>query len=456
MRCLCVMLQMLDKTRYTKITYVSDEHEKRLAVNSKLFKSYKNFDGGVSEICSAYGRIKLQVPNYIATHVLLSAKKCLLSFVYDFLLSYISIEKFAICLTDTDSVYCMFAGTSLEDSVDADKRQEFEHIRRDFCGIQRHPKSVLARNCCSNCELADNKTPLYWKCEQVSTKMISLTSKTYICVNENDTNKTTNTKMSCKGVNKRVVMANNPYRLYKSVMESQQSFGSTNTGFRNINDHMYTYKCQRLAFPFLYLKRAFVQGENIPVGVYTQGYIDLTLIQAPKHYFCIQTDAPVLDADYDKNAFRFEDYSVKTVRQALCLAKFDIVTDQGNPPKKKQKFTFNQETITAKKIMDTTDPYTLTAMMDKLGESDVFTQNEFSILYKIMGIKFDKHPQLLQHLIDSQSEYIVNACPFSARLGTGANHRVCRWQEGTYLCGTNLYGKVLMTYRSMLQCTIGY
>ena len=144
---------MLDKTRYTKIEYVEDDHQKRLAVNSKRFKSLKVYDDGMAEICSGHHRIKLETPNYIATWILLSAKKTLLSFVYDFLLSYMSIHKFAVCLTDTDSVYCMFAGKSLEDTVDEEHRERFEHLRRDYCGVQGgHPDSYLPRVCCHDCK----------------------------------------------------------------------------------------------------------------------------------------------------------------------------------------------------------------------------------------------------------------------------------------------------------------
>ena len=52
---------MLDKTKYCRTYYVQNDRDKRLAVNSKHFKSMTLLGNDVSEVTAAYKSIKLEV-----------------------------------------------------------------------------------------------------------------------------------------------------------------------------------------------------------------------------------------------------------------------------------------------------------------------------------------------------------------------------------------------------------
>ena len=157
---------MLDKTKYQKVFYVQNERDKRIAVNSKQFKSLVPFDDGISEVTAAYKKIRIDVPNYIACYILQSAKKVLISFVYDFLLKFIARKSFALNLCDTDSIYLMINKPSLEEAVMPEKKDEFLDRLDNYCsgkGKQRHPEAVLPRRCCVECAIVDSKYPGLWK-----------------------------------------------------------------------------------------------------------------------------------------------------------------------------------------------------------------------------------------------------------------------------------------------------
>ena len=52
---------MLDKTKYTKTHYLQNEREKRIAINSKHFKSMTMFHDNICEVVSGHPSIRLEV-----------------------------------------------------------------------------------------------------------------------------------------------------------------------------------------------------------------------------------------------------------------------------------------------------------------------------------------------------------------------------------------------------------
>ena len=56
---------MLDRTKYSRTYYLQSEREKRLAVNSKQFKSMTVLDNDVCEVNAAYKSIRLEVRCFV-------------------------------------------------------------------------------------------------------------------------------------------------------------------------------------------------------------------------------------------------------------------------------------------------------------------------------------------------------------------------------------------------------
>ena len=157
---------MLDKCKYTRTSYTRDERDKRIAINSKHFKSLVPFGNGISEINAGYKSLRIDVPIYISCYILSSAKKILTSFMYDFLLYFIPYKKVAVSYCDTDSLYTLLAEPSLIQCVKQDLKEEFLDRIENCCshkGKQRHPNAVLPRTCCKDCNIVDNKYPGLWK-----------------------------------------------------------------------------------------------------------------------------------------------------------------------------------------------------------------------------------------------------------------------------------------------------
>ena len=133
---------------------------------SKFFLTYKYFIFMHVQFVCTIPYCLLQVPIYVATYILSSAKKILISFMYDFLLRYIPFHKVNLLLTDTDSCYAAFSEESLEACVKPELRREFDDRLQNHCsakGKTRHPEAFLPRTCCSECNLVDCKYPGLWK-----------------------------------------------------------------------------------------------------------------------------------------------------------------------------------------------------------------------------------------------------------------------------------------------------
>ena len=157
---------MLDRTKYSRTYFCRTEHDRRIAINSQQFRSLVPYENGICEINAAYRSIKIEVPNYVANYVLQTAKKILTSFMYDFILRFIPVPRVALCLTDTDSCYCMFNTNTVQEAVREEMKEDFISLMENHCskkGKHRHPDAVLPRTCCSDCALVDAKYPGLWK-----------------------------------------------------------------------------------------------------------------------------------------------------------------------------------------------------------------------------------------------------------------------------------------------------
>ena len=422
--------QLLDKTKYTKTSYVEGSNASRRMVNEPQFRSMKCIGHQIYEVRSAHRRVNVDIALTNGIQILMEAKLMLLRWHYSFLSYFIPRDRFLHVLCDTDSLYTMYHGSSLADTVADDKKEEFNHLLKDYCGKALPPEAMLPRTCCKNCNFEDQKHPGLWKQEFSAKTVIALTSKTYVCEAADG-----KVKLSCKGVNCRVVRRNQPVQVYSKVLESRDPSGSENRGFRSINGKTYTYSIYRDAFPWLYLKRDVLLG-----GCYTKA-LQITLIPSPKIHLSLQQDLKPLGPDYEL-PFAYSGYKVQTIRQAHCLMKF-VYSAQHNTIR-------TNYIVLQNKIMTTTCAKQLHKMLESMGDCEAWSRDEYDVLYYIVLQRMSTHPSLNLHLEGNDVRYIVNACPLNAVMGNGESVLVTRLKKAAFLQGGNFLGKIYMTLRTQL------
>ena len=293
--------------------------------------------------------------------------------------------------------------------------------------------------------------------EKRAKALCALASKTYICIGLDDT-----VKISSKGLNKAALMAkDNPYQLFTSVLDTGISQGGTNVGFRVLKDKIYTYNCFRNALPYFYIKRKCITED----GIHTQTYFDLVLDPVPKHFFCLYEDAFDLSLD-DQRSIVIDKFEIKTLRQAHCFMKYKAslnFTEDRKKQKKKgnngrQKRKVGQKSRNNHKvladIMNTTDAWKLDRIERSIEVEEDFYGQEFDIMFQLVGQKINKYPDMVESLRKAGNNYIANTCRYNSRLGCGVSPGEARYRSGGFLNGTNILGKVMMSYAIMLTRTL--
>lgn len=440
MRCFIYIAgsQLLDKSKYTKTSYVEGSNACRRMVNEPQFKSLKTIGPDLYEVRSAHRRIKIDVVLTNGLTILFEAKLMLLRWHYEFLSYFIPRDRFLHVLTDTDSLYTMYSHNSLQASVADDKKEEFDHLLNGFCGKPLPSRAMLPRTCCQEHNFDDQKEPGLWKVEISAQTVIALTSKTYVCQAADG-----KIKLSCKGVNRKLVQRSNPVEMYSSVLDTKQPRGSENRGFRSVNGQTFTYSVYRDAFPWLYLKRDVLEG-----GCYTRT-LNVVLRPSPKIHLCLQQDLKPLGPDYALE-FPYAGFNVQTIRQAHCLMKFVYRSSCVQTNCSQHNSDTSNNIVLHGKILKTTDAKKLHSFVVSMGDCALWSRDEYDVLYYIVLQRMSTHPSLNLHLDVNDLRYIVNACPLNAVLGNGESHRVTRFKKDAFLQGGNYLGKIYMTIRTQL------
>ena len=129
--------------------------------------------------------------------VLQLAKLRMLEFYYDFLDKYFSRQDFELRYVDTDTVYLVMSGDSLDEIVRPEMKQEYEADKKNWLPTDQYRE----------------RTPSLFKPEFVGTRGVWLTAKCYLVQNEMPNEN----KYSWKGVSKK---HNDLYfQRYKNVLD---------------------------------------------------------------------------------------------------------------------------------------------------------------------------------------------------------------------------------------------
>jgi hypothetical protein len=164
---------------------------------------------------------------------------------------------------DTDSLYLAISAKTLPEVVKPHLRDVFfseydQWFPTQVCAEHKSQFITTQGNIITDCdsckakELFDKRTPGLFKLEYEGAGMISLCSKTYHCFGE--TNKT-----STKGLSKYQNTLDK--KDFLTVLNTQQTAGGTNIGFKLQDSSIYTYTQHRSSLTFLYVKRQ-VQADN--------------------------------------------------------------------------------------------------------------------------------------------------------------------------------------------------
>jgi hypothetical protein len=184
----------------------------------------------------------------------------MLAFYYDFLIKFFDRSKFELSQMDTDSLYFAIAGDKIEDILKPDMRSTYfrechlwlpsEHC--DDC-MEEYVTTKVARGtwelkpCCEERRNFDKRTPGLFKLEFQGDKILSLCSKSYICVDKEKS------KMAHKGVN-----ANQNallFKHYERVLAESTQIAATNRGFRVWDKNVITYEQTKVGLTCIYIKR---------------------------------------------------------------------------------------------------------------------------------------------------------------------------------------------------------
>ena len=108
--------------------------------------------------------------------------------------------------------------------------------------------------CCTDRLKLDKRTPSLFKLEFQGDKILSLCSKSYICVGSDKC------KMAHKGVNAR--QNNLRFKHYENVLAASTQIATTNKGIRVWDKTVTTYKQTKVGLTCIYIKRK-VQNDGV-------------------------------------------------------------------------------------------------------------------------------------------------------------------------------------------------
>ena len=136
------------------------------------------------EVEMAKRKIKLDLPIHLGYFVLQNAKVRMLEFYFDFMDVYVDRSDFEYCEMDTDSAYMAISGSSLEEVIKPEMKEQYERGLNGFCTDEDIEADAVyhwfPRMCCAKHAKFDKRTPGLFKLEYQGDEMIGLCSKTYI------------------------------------------------------------------------------------------------------------------------------------------------------------------------------------------------------------------------------------------------------------------------------------
>ena len=258
----------MQKLKQTETTYANGFHATYL-VNQQRFKMLTKVDDDLYEVERYKKKHVFDLPLHLAVFTYGYAKLRMCQWAHQFMQKYLPRDMYEIAQIDTDSYYAGLAAPTLDACVRPSMVRHYYHHydewfptlacqvhKQDFIATKVAGREWVMQKCCEEAHRYDLRTPGKFKLEFQGDGIVALCSKTYICFKEGET------KISCKGIQKKrnqdILTKDN----YLAVLRNQQAGFGVNKGFVASNGRIYSYSQKRYGLGYQYCKR-LVQDDGV-------------------------------------------------------------------------------------------------------------------------------------------------------------------------------------------------
>ena len=238
----------MNKTKQTDTVYADGALATAL-INNKRFKACRPMGDGLYEVESYKYKHIYDLPIQLGVFTYQYAKLRMLQWQYDFMQKFIPPQLYQISEMDTDSSYFAIARDTMEECVVPELRREFYNEydqwfpalactkhKANFVEARLAGETWQAAECCQQVKAYNKRSPGLFKFEFEGQGIVALCSKTYICWGGKES------KISCKGLQKKRNLERLTRETYLKVLQTQQAGWGVNKGFRAHGGKVFTYE----------------------------------------------------------------------------------------------------------------------------------------------------------------------------------------------------------------------
>ena len=251
----------LNKAKQTATKY-ADGARATYLINNKRFRACRRIDKDTFEVELYKDKHIFDLPLHLGVFTYQLAKLRMLEWHYDFMQKFLPRRMYELAEMDTDSSYFGLARSSIDDCVPLHlKRQYFADYdlwfpmracaahKNEFVETKMRNLEWVPAECCRKASKYDKRTPGKFKIEFNGDGIVALCSKTYICFGDKET------KLSCKGIQKKRNFERLTKAAYLGVLRNQRPGYGINKGFKAQCGKIHTYTQKRYGISYMYCKR---------------------------------------------------------------------------------------------------------------------------------------------------------------------------------------------------------
>ena len=254
----------MNKTKQTNTVYANGLHATYL-INQARFKACRKIEDDLYEIELYKRKHVFDLPLHLGVFVYGYAKLRMCQWTHQFMQHYLPRDSYELVEMDTDSSYFGLARPTIDECVQPHLAYDYyDHYdewfptlacplhRQDFVDTKTAGRVWVMRKCCRAAHEYDKRTPGKFKIEFQGKGIVALCSKTYVCFGGKHGNET---KLSCKGIQKRNNIQNLTKENYLAVLRTQKAGCGVNKGFVARQGCVYSYTQKRYGLSYMYCKR---------------------------------------------------------------------------------------------------------------------------------------------------------------------------------------------------------
>ena len=254
----------MNKTKQTNVLYANGLHATYL-INQARFKACRKIDDDLFEIELYKKKHVFDLPLHLGVFVYGYAKLRMCQWTHRFMQHYLPRDSYELVEMDTDSSYFALARPTIDECVRPHLLHDYYDAydqwfptlacplhKQAFVDARTAGRTWVMQKCCRNAHQYDKRTPGKFKVEFRGRGVVALCSKTYVCFGGEHGNET---KLSCKGIQKRNNIQKLTRDAYLTVLRQQKAGCGVNKGFVARNGCVYSYTQTRKGLSYMYCKR---------------------------------------------------------------------------------------------------------------------------------------------------------------------------------------------------------